>query len=206
MKSRLVFTHGTMESAKTAQLLMDAYGLEQNGKKIMAIKPATDDRDEDLIRSRIGLARKADHLIVPSDNLFDLVPDDINSLFVDEVQFLGKEQIDQLRDIVYYKDINVFTYGLKTNFKTEFFEGSRRLFELTPETPEREFFCQCGQRAMVNARFKNGVIEIDGPEVVIEKKGSIYSYRPLCMECYLRYVDEKFKLENGRSRILLNNN
>ena len=85
-------------------------------------------------------------------------------------------------------NIPVICFGLKTNFKSEFFEGSKRLFELADKFKELETICSCGTKARFNARKINGKYILDGDEVIIDKENENIEYVPLCGKCYLNKV------------------
>ena len=200
MEGRLIFNYGTMNSAKTANMLMEANGHEESGLKVLLIKPRGDSKGEACVTSRIGLKRKVDILFDPEDNLYDMIPKDIDSLFVDEAQFLLPEQVDQLLLLTIYKGINVFTYGLRTDFKTDAFTGSPRLLELAHEIKEYYRRCRCKEgKAIFNARFLNGEIVTEGEQVAIDGAGD-YTYEPLCAKCYYDLVLAQ-KKQRGPVRI-----
>ncbi len=198
MAGRLYFTYGVMGSAKTAELLIKAYNQKANGLKVMAIKPKTD-RDPLYITSRIyGLKRKADFVITREDNIYDLIPEDIDSLFVDEVQFFTKEQIQQLSDLADDRDINIYTYGLKSDFRGQGFEGSNALFAKTDLIEEKLFDCRikkCKNKATKNARFNDYEIQTEGEQVVIDDKTTV-RYFALCKKCYTELVQGNIEKQN----------
>jgi thymidine kinase len=187
---KLVFYYGTMGSAKTANALITRYQYIQNGRSVWLIKPATDTRDDKegktIIKSRIGL--EADSTaILESDNLFNVYsafwgynkPDVI---ICDEAQFFNAEQIDQLRDITTFLDIDILCFGLKTDYMTHSFAGSARLFELADELVKLDNICDCGQPALVNARLSSsGDIIMSGENIHI---GGDECYKAMCWKCY----------------------
>lgn len=182
---RLYFKYGAMGCSKSAQALMCRYNYIQKGYRVLLIKPSIDTRDNEnnvaYIKSRIGL--KAECLTFDKhDNLYELYlkeKDNYDVVICDECQFATTEQINQLRDVAYY--IPVLCYGLKTNFKTELFEGSKRLIELADSVTELKSICKCGRKAIINARIVNGKIVTEGEEVVI---GGDEKYEAMCYECY----------------------
>lgn len=105
---------------------------------------------------------------------------------MDESQFLTTIQVEELRRIVDDFGINVLCYGLRTDFKTNLFEGSKRLFELADDINEMKISCSCGRKAIINARFnENDEIVINGEQVLI---GGEDIYKPLCSKCYTEEV------------------
>lgn len=201
--SKLYFKFGTMGSSKTANALMTRFNYEEKGKKVWLIKPAADVRDDSvdkdgnpitLIKSRIGLACVAD-VIMPDDNIFEMFTHksiNYDAVICDESQFLTEQQINELRDIVDICDVPVFCFGLRTDFLTHSFEGSRRLLEIADSISEIKSICKCGQKAVVNARFdENGKIVTSGDQICI---GGNDKYASLCYKCWNKLVaDSKNK-------------
>lgn len=176
-----------MGSAKTLRLLTTAYNFEEKGIPFLVYKPKLDTRDGlNIIRSRAGL--ECDCVSVDGNfNFLNEVTDitkeyQAKFILIDEAQFLTAEQVDQLSLIVDNLNINVFCYGLRTDFKTNLFEGSRRLFEIANDLEEIPSMCECGKRTLVNARFDEfGNIIFDGEQVQI---GGNESYKSICRKCY----------------------
>ena len=101
---------------------------------------------------------------------------------------LTKKQVEDLWIISKKHDIPVICFGLKTNFKSEFFKGSKRLFELCDKIKELETICSCGKKARFNARKVNNKFIIDGDECIIDGTSKKIKYVPLCGKCYLEKV------------------
>jgi len=197
--ANLSFTHGTVGSSKTANLLMEKYTLENNLKKnVLLLKPSVDTRD-DVVHSRVGLSAKCYRLseneaisakendITVSCEAFKKTFNDVDVVMVDEAQFLTKSQVEDLYDIASRYDIPVKTYGLYTDFRREFFEGSKALVELADEINKIDSLCPCGCKALANARYVDGVFTTKGSVVGIEHDktdGMTISYVPLCKNCY----------------------
>lgn len=190
IRSRLRFYYGAMNCSKTAKLLISAKNKEFNHKKVCIIKPKLD-RDEKLIQSRAGLSRKADIVIDKIDNIpLDLVG--INTILIDEAQFLTKKQIDELCDINNRFNIPIECYGLKSDFLTNTFDGSRRLLERADELVKLDTVCGCEKmpNAAFNARkYINGPFVKSGAQEVIDD-GKTFEYISLCSRCYLEKVQE----------------
>lgn len=190
--SKLYFFYGCMGSAKTLNLLTSAYQLQEKNIPFLCLKPSIDTRS-DKIESRVGIDREC--IIINSDcNIYSLITNYINAaksvmiedelkwIFIDECQFLTKEQVDDLAKIVDDFDINVSCYGLRTDFKTEMFNGSKRLMEIADTITEIKSLCNCGKKAIVNARIdENGHVIVNGSQVLI---GGNEKYVPLCRKCY----------------------
>jgi len=185
--AKLYFRSGAMNCGKTTALLQVAHNYEEKGMNILLIKPKVDKKGEDKIVSRLGIERKVDILLDSKEKLKDILNlDNINCILVDEVQFMTKEQIKELWMIAKLKDIPVICYGLKTNFKSELFKGSKPIIELADELDELITICKCGKRAKFNARVVNGKYEKVGQEVAID--GIDAKYEPLCGKCYIENV------------------
>ena len=196
--AKLYFKYGPMGSSKSAQLLMTAHSLERRDIPFLCIKPSIDNRDgEGVITSRIGISREC-VTVLPTDDIYKLVVDytevsvggyldkPLKWILVDECQFLTEEQVDQLSDVVDRLGISVLCYGLRTDFTTRLFEGSRRLMEIADDIDELKMSCDCGGKAVFNARIDvEGYVITDGEQIAI---GGDDMYRPLCRRCYNKSV------------------
>ena len=178
-----------MGSAKTAMLLTTAYNLEERGMRYICLKPVVDTREKkNVIRSRIGIERECGW-IYPDTDLYDMVRETFEQslnvpdwILVDEAQFLSESQVDQLARVVDDYGCNVVCYGLRTDFKTRLFEGSRRLFEIADSIEEVKSTCSCGRKTIVNARIDgNGEIITEGEQVEI---GGNDRYIAVCRKCW----------------------
>ncbi len=188
--SKLYYKYGAMNSGKTAHLLQAAHNYEENGMKILILKPAVDTKGNDKIVTRIGLKRKADHVIEKGEKLekyLNKITKDVSCVFVDEAQFLTRNQVDELFMFTKTKDIPVICYGLKADFRTVSFPGSLRLFELADEMQELYTICTCGQKARFNARIVNGKFTFEGDQIAIDGENEV-KYQSLCGKCYLEKV------------------
>lgn len=186
---KLYFRYGTMGSAKTALLLTNAYNFEERGIAYLCFKPVTDTREaRNVIRSRIGIERECKWIYKDTD-LFALVSNLSAEggmipgwMLVDEAQFLTTEQVDQLAAVVDSFGCNVICYGLRTDFQTHLFEGSRRLFEIADAIEEVKSTCTCGRKTIVNARIDgHGHIVTEGEQVEI---GGNDRYIAVCRKCW----------------------
>lgn len=200
MNSKLFFYYGTMNSSKSLRLLSTAYNFEENGIQIMVLKPSLDTRDgEGIIKSRAGVSRKC-VMIDKEINLYKAVKayknvlaaqfETLKWVIIDECQFLTKEQVDQLSDVVDFLDINVMCFGLRTDFQSNLFQGSKRLFELADDIEEIKSSCECGEgKTSINARFDdNGEILTDGDQIVI---GGNDKYKGICRKCWKNKIRDK---------------
>jgi thymidine kinase len=188
-KGKLYFRYGTMGSAKTALLLTTAYNFEERHMDYMCLKPIIDTREEkSVIRSRIGIEREC-KWIYENTNLYDMAKELYRTsgrvpewYLIDEAQFLTSAQVDQLSRIVDDFGSNVMCYGLRTDFQTHLFEGSRRLFEIADTIDEIKSTCNCGHKTIVNARIDGaGNIVEEGAQVEI---GGDDRYVAICRKCW----------------------
>lgn len=199
MTAKLYYVYGTMNSSKSASLLMKAHSFEENNIPFICMKPSIDNRDGiDVISSRIGLKRDCIS-IYQKDNVFDIVQEIVKEfetlakpiprwILVDESQFLTEEQVEQFSEIVDILGINVMCYGIRTDFRTRLFSGSKRLFELADDIEEIKISCGCGGKAIINARVDNdGDIVTDGEQVLI---GGNERYVTMCRKCYRELVNK----------------
>jgi len=198
--SKLKFFWGPMASAKTLKLLSTAYNFEEKNVQIMVLKSALDTRDgEGIIRSRAGLERKC--VMIDKDmNLYKAIKayknvlaaqfETLKWVIIDECQFLTEDQVNQLSDVVDFLDVSVMCFGLRTDFKSQLFPGSKRLFELADDIEEIKSTCECGDRkTSINARFdENGEIVTEGSQVEI---GGNDRYRAICRKCWKDKVRDK---------------
>lgn len=185
---KLYFRYGTMGSAKTALLLTQAYNFEERGMPYRCMKPVVDTRDnKNVIHSRIGIERECSWIYADT-NLYELVRDMADDeprpqwILVDEAQFLSADQVDQLARVVDDFGINVVCYGLRTDFRTSLFEGSRRLLEIADTIDEVKSTCSCGRKTIVNARV-NSAGEIITEGAVVEIGGND-RYVAVCRRCW----------------------
>lgn len=186
--AKLYFKYGAMGSSKTAQALITKFNYEERGMNVWLLKPSIDCRDgETLLRSRIGLEASAD-VVRPEDDICALYaergPHDV--VIVDECQFLTPGQIEQLRRLVDEESLPVLCFGLRTDFLTHLFPGSRRLFELADSITEIKTICECGSKATVNARIDGeGRVVTEGAQVFL---GGNDSYVAMCHACWRKRI------------------
>ena len=188
--AKMHFKYASMNSGKSIDLMRTAFNYEENGYKVLVLKPAIDTKDKDNISSRVGLKRKTDFLILYSDNILELLKDKLDGvscILVDESQFLSTKQVKDLFVITKSCDISVICYGLRTNFKMESFAGSKKLLEISDVLEELTTLCGCGKIARCVARKVGDSFVDDGEEVIIDGTENI-TYVPLCGKCYLEKV------------------
>ena len=192
--AKLYFKYGAMGSSKTAQALITKFNYEERGMRVWLIKPALDDRDGvATLRSRIGLEAEA-CVIRAEDDVAERwrTMERTDVIIADEAQFLTPEQIDQLRMLVDEDGIPVLCFGLRTDFQTHLFPGSRRLLELADSITEIKTICECGAKATVNARISGGRVVTEGAQVLI---GGNDSYVAMCHACWKKRIAAEALLE-----------
>ena len=188
---KLYFKYGAMGSSKTANALITKFNYEERGMKVWLIKPATDNRDgADIVRSRIGLEERAFIVTADCDIFAEFESHkDCHVIIADECQFFTPAQVDQLRAIVDKLSIPVLCFGLRTDFLTHLFEGSRRLFEVADSVSEVKTICSCGNKAIVNARIdENGKVVTEGGQILI---GGNDSYIAMCHACWKSAIENQ---------------
>lgn len=192
--AKLYFRYGAMGSGKTIDLLKVAYNYEERNQKVVLLAPKIDDRyGIGKITTRIGLSRDAD-AIDDKTNLYELIDkynEEISCILIDEANFLTEKQVDELSDVVDYLNIPVICYGLRADFRQNFFPGSKRLMEIADKVEEIKTICDCGAKASVNMRLVDGKPTIDGEQVLI---GGNDSYISVCRKCYKKYTKKEAKV------------
>lgn len=184
---KLYFYYGAMGSSKSANALMTRFNFEDKGKKVALLKPSIDTRDgENTIRSRAGLSAEA-ILIHPDRKIRDVLPESpayYDNIIIDEAQFLTRAHVDELREIV-DSGTMVMCYGLRADFQSNLFEGSKRLFELADKISEIVTMCPCGRKAIMNARYVDGKIIYHGDQIEL---GGNDRYIAMCHRCYMKGI------------------
>ena len=157
--------------------------------RYVCLKPIVDTREKtNVIHSRIGIQRECRWIYHESDlyemaqQMFEETMAVIDWFLVDEAQFLTASQVDQLARIVDDFGSNVICYGLRTDFRSCLFEGSRRLFEIADTIDEIKSTCTCGRKTIINARMdSNGDFVEEGQQVEI---GGDDRYIAVCRKCW----------------------
>lgn len=185
---KLYFRYGTMNSSKTANLLMVAHNYKSQGKKVVLVKPDIDTRTNvNVIASRAGMSMFADVVATPETELIN-IHEIYNSdcVLVDECQFLTPKQIEQLREISLL--VPVICYGLRSDYKTYLFPGSKRLMELADNIEEVKMICiECGKKSLINAKFS---LNERGEKIIVREGssepdiGAEEKYQPMCWSCF----------------------
>jgi Thymidine kinase len=204
-----------MNSGKSTAMLQAAHNYEERGHRVLLAKPTIDTKGDLGILSRLGVRRDVDFVIGPETDLYQRFQThrertvkrferDVSALLVDEAQFLTEAQVDDMLRIAILEDVPVLAYGIRTDFQTVAFPGSRRLLEIAHSLEELKTICRCGRKAVFNARTIGGVFVFDGDQVAIdtstgpERGAAEVSYESLCGACYLQ--ESRGVLNNGRRR------
>jgi thymidine kinase len=215
--SKLYFRYGAMNSGKSTALLQAAYNYEERGQQVLLAKPLIDTKGDQAIVSRLGVSRNVDFTVGPDEDIYIAFSTerarvqrtsglDVSCLLVDEAQFLSEAQVDDLLRIAILEGVPVLAYGIRTDFQTIAFPGSRRLLEIAHSIEELKTICRCGRKAVFNARTINGRFIFDGDQVAIDTASTpgagqssaeqVVGYDSLCGACYLDESDGV--LNNGR--------
>ena len=187
--AKLYFRYGAMGSSKTAHALMARYNYMEKGMKVILLKPCIDQRDgTKTIYSRIGLEAPCEYV----EDFMEMTRDSWKSeedsapwsaVIIDEAQFMTREQVDYMAHIVDDIGLPVICYGLRTDFRSEMFPGSARLFELADVIEQIPTVCWCGKKAHFNARVHDGKMVSTGEQVFL---GGNESYVTLCRKHYFQ--------------------
>lgn len=179
---KMYYFYGLMSSSKTATALMKKFTFEEHGKKVLLAKPSIDFRNgENILKSRVGLESKA---VVLSrgesfqEKIYNL--DIYDVIITDESQFFTENQIEELRRLADRKYI-VMCYGLKTDFMSRLFDGSKRLLELADCIREIPTPCSCGKKAILNLKINGDDVVTEGEQIDL---GGDEKYLPMCHFCY----------------------
>lgn len=193
--SELAFFSGTMDCGKSTLALQIEHNRSARG--LQGLIFTRDDRaGEGKLSSRLGLVTDAVEA-GPGLDLYGYVVEQLSRggkvdyVIVDEAQFLAPDQIDQLARIVDDLDLDVFAFGITTDFRTKLFPGSQRLIELADrvETLQVEAMCWCGARATHNARTVGGEMVVEGEQVVVgdvARSAAEVGYEVLCRRHHRR--------------------
>lgn len=182
--AKFIFKYATMGSGKSREIISLDYNYKSICKEGLILVPS-DDFSNGFVRSNNGEYIKA-LKIGKEDNLYNIISlcENISYVIVDECNFLTVKQVSELSDVVDILNIDVLCYGILTDFQTNSFPSSRRLFEIADKKEELSIrkLCPCGKKAVFNARFVDGKLQQEGDLVVTKDKD--VEYIPLCRSCY----------------------
>ena len=194
--AKLYFYYSAMNAGKTTTLLQSSHNYAERGMATLLLKPLIDDREGlNVIRSRVGLEAEAKNF-EKDDNLLQTIEAQhktkaLNCVLGDEAQFLTRDQVIQLGNVVDRLEIPVLCYGLRTDFLGELFEGSRSLLAWADELREIKTVCHCGKKAIMTVRLNEEGKPLQAGEQ-IQIGGN---------ECYVSMCRRHFKSSLGLSEI-----
>ena len=189
--AQLYFYYSAMNAGKSTSLLQSAYNYAEKGMNAEIFTAALDNRfGQGKVASRIGLEAAA-QLFTPQTNMQSTIEallekGKIDCLFIDEAQFLTKQQVQQLIYVVDNLNIPVLAYGLRTDFLAETFEGSRYLLAWADKLIELKTICHCGRKATFVVRTdENGQVVKEGEQVEV---GGNDRYESMCRQHFAQLV------------------
>ncbi|HRV57043.1 thymidine kinase [Phycicoccus sp.] len=199
--AELVFFSGTMDCGKSTLALQMGHNHSARGR-IGLIFTKFDRMGESVLSSRLGLSMTAIEVTDDLDFWEHIVGSltrglRVDYLICDEAQFYRPEQIDQLARIVDELDIDVHAFGITADFRTQLFPGSKRLIELADRVQvlQVEALCWCGRKATHNARIIDGVMVVEGEQVVVGDTAAattgLVEYEVLCRRHYMRRMNSQ---------------
>ena len=202
--AKLYFRYGAMNSGKSTALMQVAHNYEEQGMRVLILKPQVDTKGGDELVSRLGVRRRVDCLIPPETDIFETVraaqaAGPLACVLCDESQFFTAAQAEQLFAVTVELNVPVICYGLRTDFSLRGFPGSTRLLELAHTVEEMKTICTCGRKALCNARKVNGEFIFEGEQVAIDMQNDV-QYVSMCPQCYFRARRAFFARRAGEAR------
>jgi len=197
--SKLHFKYGAMNSGKSDTLIKTAFNYTEQGHDVITLKPGVDTKGGENIVARAGGRVAVNILVLPEMDIRTEIQSyiaqqalkDVQCILADESQFFTRPQVDQLFEVAKLDDISVIAYGIRTDFQTNVFPGSERLFELADNIQKLETMCRCENQAEFNCRKVGDRYVFDGDQLAIDGEEAV-TYTSLCGTCYLT---EKAKAE-----------
>ncbi len=190
--AKLYFYYSSMNAGKSTTLLQSSYNYRERGMQTLVYTAAIDNRyGVGKVTSRIGIEEQA-KLFDTKTDLFDEIQQHhqqqkLNCILVDEAQFLTKDQVYQLTEVVDKLNIPVLCYGLRTDFQAELFEGSRYLLAWADQLEELKTICYCGRKANFVLRLnEQGEVIKEGDQIQI---GGNDHYLSVCRRHYKEKMD-----------------
>ena len=189
--AQLYFYYSTMNAGKSTHLLQSSYNYRERGLDTLLFTAKIDDRfAEGKVSSRLGIHADA-RLFDDSTDVFDDVKQQsqntkIACILIDEAQFLTKQQVKQLTDIVDELKIPVLAYGIRTDFLGQTFSGSAALLAWADKLVELKTICHCGRKANFVIRLNSdGIAATDGEQVEV---GGNERYQALCRKHFKQHI------------------
>lgn len=198
--AQLYFYYSAMNAGKSTSLLQSSYNYNERGMKTLIFTAEIDNRfAKGKVSSRIGLSAEA-LLFTPLTNIAEIIKKENNQqkvhcVLIDECQFLTKQQVEQLCDIVDNCDIPVLCYGLRTDFSGELFAGSQYLLAWADKLVELKTVCYCGRKANKVLRVgSDGIPMYEGAQVDI---GGNEKYISVCRKHYTESIEKAKLMRKG---------
>ena len=196
---KLRYYYGTMNSMKSATLLMKAHQFEEAGCKVFLFKPSFDNRDFGEIKSRAIQCGRECIVFNKDTNLIYLILKKLDIdfkdrivLFFDEINFMTKDQIRQLWILSKHHNIDIFCYGLKLSYKNELFEASKELLILADTVEEVKSMCsRCDSKATTHLRLVDNKAIFDGEECIVGDIFGEEKYLSVCQKCYHEELERR---------------
>ena len=188
--AKLYFRYGAMNSGKRTALMQVAHNYEEQGMRVLILKPQVDTKGGGELVSRLGVRRKADLLVPPEMDVFAAVQQaaaaaPLACVLCDESQFFTPQLAEELVMVTVELNIPVICYGLRSDFSLKGFPGSTRLLELAHTIEEMKTICTCGRKATCNCRKVNGEFVFEGEQVAIDLQNDV-QYVSMCPQCYFK--------------------
>lgn len=178
---KIIFRYSAMNAGKSANLIMNYHNYRELGLNPIALLPNL--IKENKITSRLGIEITA----IKITDLIEIIANtEIDCIFIDEAQFLTTKEIETLNKINIEKEITIIAYGLRTNSNGELFHGSKRLMEISDVLEELPTLCHCGNKARMNIRTIDGIVDDSDEEVKLRGTENV-SYISVCRKCFYEY-------------------
>jgi thymidine kinase len=195
MPSKLYYRYSTVSSGKTARLAIEVHNDRLAGRRVLVLKIGIDTRwGATRISSRVpGLELEADAVVhFPGDILRAVRKSQPDFIYVDEIQFSTRDQVEMFRDIATFENIPVICYGLNSSWQIELFEGSSAMFALADEVEHIKSICSawgkcCTRRALINVKHRDRKPVAEGPQVEL---GAEESYIGMCYQHYDEFIHQ----------------
>lgn len=203
---KLRYYYGTMNSAKSANILMKTFQFEQSGCRVFLFKPAFDTRDLGEIRSRAIKYSRECFVFTKDVNVRDLVINVLQSntegeekptvLFFDEINFMTREQVFQLWRLSKEFDLDIYCYGLKLSYNNRLFDATEELIIMADTIEEIKSMCsRCKNKAKTHLRIVNGKAIFGDKDYIVGDISGEERYESVCTECWMK-EHEKWRKEN----------
>lgn len=185
-QGKLIFIYGTMNVGKSNDILTAEENYRRSNQKVLLMKPSVDTRTKDSVKSRSGWEKPC--VVVSDKDDLSVVCKGYSIILIDEAQFLTKEQIYQIREIVDFEGKRVVCYGLKNTYRGDLFPASKVLIEVSDKLIQKTTLCHCGKNAnMILKLDKNGNVIKKGKIFEVGGDDKYYSV------CHKHWVMEEFK-------------